>query len=428
MTYQQTLDYLYQQLPMYQKKGKKAIKKNLINIRLLCEYLEHPEQQLRSIHIAGTNGKGSTAHGIAAILQQTGLKVGLYTSPHYKDFRERIKINGQFIEEQSIIEFVQRHKRAIERIQPSFFEITVALAFDYFVQQKVDIAVIETGLGGRLDSTNIIQPILSVITNISYDHTQLLGNTLEAIAGEKAGIIKENTPVVIGEEQPEIAAVFVEKANKQNAPIFFASRHYTISHNQSNGLVTQIDVDKDNDVAYPNLTSDLIGCYQSKNILTILQSVAILQQLGYVIPKKDIYHALQNVRPLTRLMGRWQILAQQPLTIADSAHNEGGLRYTMQQLTQINNKQLHIVFGVVKDKDLTKIFPLLPKNAVYYFCRPNLPRGLAAKQLAAKATANGFKGVAYDSVKKALKAAQTYAELDEIIYIGGSTFVVAEVI
>ena len=405
MNYPETLDYLFSQLPMYQRVGNAAYKANLDNTYRLSEILNHPEKQFKSVHIAGTNGKGSTSHMLAAVLQEAGYKVGLYTSPHLKDFRERIKINGEMISENDVIDFVKEYKHEFEKIQLSFFEWTVGLAFHYFANQKVDIAIVETGLGGRLDSTNIITPEVAVITNISMDHTQFLGDTLAKIAAEKAGIIKSTIPVIIGETQPEIKPVFIEKANQLNAPVQFADE----------GLIQEYE-------------SDLKGAYQQKNKKTVVATIQVLQELGWKIAENHIKQGLLNVVKNTGLMGRWQVLSKQPFTVCDTGHNEAGIKLILAQLAEQTYEKLHFVLGVVNDKDITNILQLLPKNATYYFCQANIPRALEVSVLAEKATAVGLSGTTFPSVEAAYQAAQKNATAQDMIFIGGSTFVVAEVV
>ena len=405
MNYQDTLSWMFQQLPMYQNKGKTAFKKDLSNTLKLSKHLREPQDKFKSIHVGGTNGKGSTSHMLASILQEAGYKVGLYTSPHLKDFRERIRINGKVVSKQFVIGFIKRNKSFFKANSLSFFEMTVGMTFDYFAKQKVDIAVIEVGLGGRLDSTNIITPELSVITNIGLDHTQFLGNTLEKIASEKVGIIKQNIPVVIGETQKGTQEVFKTKSKESNSDIYFADQ-----------LISEV------------LESDLKGTYQKHNIKTVLQSVAVLKQNGYKISNSELKKGLLNVTKNTGLLGRWQILGNNPKIICDTAHNKEGLTYTIQQLQAEKYDILHIVFGVVSDKDLDSIMHLLPKKATYYFCKPNVQRGLDAKILQTTFSKNGLKGKAYKSVNKALEEAKTNASKTDLIYVGGSTFVVAEII
>ena len=406
MTYQDTVNWMFEQLPMYQNQGKTAYRADLDNTLQLVEHLHHPENNFKSVHVAGTNGKGSTSHMLASILQEAGYKVGLYTSPHLKDFRERIKINGKEVSEFFVVEFIEKHHSFFETHALSFFEMTVGMAFDYFSKEKVDIAIIEVGMGGRLDSTNVITPEVSVITNIGLDHTQFLGTTLEAIAFEKGGIIKSNVPVVIGETQPETETVFIKIAVERHAEIIFAD--------QQDGI--------------KDYNSDLKGEYQKKNKVTVLATINILRNEGFDISEEAVKFGFQNVIKTTGLNGRWQILQEQPKVICDTAHNKEGLTYAIAQLLKEQYEQLHIVFGVVNDKDVVSILPLLPKKAIYYFCKPNIPRGLNAEDLRDLFIVNGFVGNSYDSVEDALSAAKQHATNTDVIYVGGSTFVVAEII
>jgi dihydrofolate synthase/folylpolyglutamate synthase len=405
MTYQDTVNWMFKQLPMFQNLGKTAYKSDLNNTIALVNHLNNPHYQFKSIHVAGTNGKGSTSHMLASIFQEAGYKVGLYTSPHLKDFRERIKINGKFISKQFVIGFVQRNRTFFETYNLSFFEMTVGMAFDYFSKQKVDIAIIEVGLGGRLDSTNIITPLVSVITNIGFDHMQFLGNTLEQIAFEKAGIIKNNIPVVIGETQYETKPIFIEVANKKNADITFADQEVS-----------------------ETFESDLNGNYQFHNIKTVLQTLKKVPNSYFSISKKHIKSGLLNVTKNTGLRGRWETLQLNPKIICDTAHNKEGLSYVVKQLGEEDFQNLHMVFGVVNDKDVNSIIPLMPKQAQYYFCKPNIERGLDAERLKQIFNDYGLKGNAFSSVEEALLDAKSKAEPNDLIYIGGSTFVVAEII
>lgn len=405
MRYTNTLNWMFSQLPMYQRQGKTAFRKDLTNSIALSKHLNFPESTFKTIHVAGTNGKGSASHMLASVLQESGYKVGLYTSPHLKDFRERIKINGKLIKKIEVVDFIKNNKSFFETNQLSFFEMTVGLAFECFAKHKVDIAVVEVGLGGRLDSTNIITPEVSVITNIGYDHTQFLGETLPEIAFEKAGIIKHKVPVVIGEYQKEVFQVFEKIAKEKSAPLFLASK------NENN-----------------TYTSDLKGSYQILNIKTVLQTIEVLKTKGFAISEKNIKNGLQKVVKNTGLMGRWQVLNEQPKAICDTAHNAEGLRYVLKQLEEEKYEQLHIVFGVVNDKDLTSILPLFPKNAIYYFCKPNIPRGLDALELRQQCAKFKLMGEAYSSVDIAYKKALNTAGKNDLIFIGGSTFVVAEVV
>lgn len=425
--YQKTLDYLYSQLPMFQRTGAAAFKKDLTNIRKLCEALGNPQEQFRSIHIAGTNGKGSVAYMLSAILQAHGYKTGLYVSPHYKDFRERIRINGTYVSRQFIIDFTQKIKPLAEGIQPSFFEMTVAMAFAYFAEQQVDVAVVEVGMGGRLDSTNMLTPVLSVITNIGYDHMQFLGDTLPLIAGEKAGIIKPGVPVVIGETHPETQSVFEQKATQEKAPIIFADQHFRAQVKASTLLQTTFDVYQNEQLRYADLQVNAYGDYQMKNVQAVLQAAELLRA-AFKLEDEKIRYGLEYLRALTRFVGRWQLLGEQPTVLCDSAHNEDGLRSAIQQLKKIPHHNLHIVFGVVQDKDVSRMLALLPREARYYFAKADIPRGLDAKQLQEKAKTFDLEGKTYTSVKNALRAAKRQATPDDLIFVGGSVFVVAEVL
>lgn len=427
MSYQETIDYLYNRLPMFSKQGASAIKKDLVNIKKLCEALGNPHLQFKSIHIAGTNGKGSTSHMLAAVLQKAGYKTGLYTSPHLLDFRERIKINGEMISQEEVIDFVKEHKALFEEIEPSFFEVTVAMAFDYFAKQEVDFAVIETGLGGRLDSTNIIHPLLSVITNISPDHTAILGNTLPEIAREKAGIIKENSPVIISEKSDETAPVFEEIAKEKNSKLIFASSLWETTQIEKTASTLNIQI---NPIHHPQLTEtyelDLNGSYQRKNLIGVLTALDELANLGYPISKENRHYALAHVKALTGLMGRWQTLAQNPLIICDTGHNEQGWKEILLSIRQQKFNHLHMVIGVMADKDIESLLTTLPKEATYYFCRPNFDRALNENALREQAAEKGLIGQAYPSIADAIKAAKITAQPDDLIFIGGSSFVVAE--
>lgn len=405
MDYNETLQWMFSQLPMFQRQGKTAFKKDLTNIIALSKHLNFPETKFKSIHVAGTNGKGSTSHMIASVLQEAGYKVGLYTSPHLKDFRERIKINGKEITENEVIEFIENNKRFFETHQLSFFEMTVGLAFDCFEKNKVEVAVIEVGLGGRLDSTNIIHPEVSVITNIGLDHTQFLGETLPEIAFEKAGIIKPMIPVVIGEFQPEVFPVFQGIASEKESDLYLAEN-----------LVKN------------NYKTDLKGMYQLKNVKTVVQTLQVLISKGFHISEENINNGLKNVISNTNLLGRWQVLRENPTVICDTAHNTEGLTYVLNQLHQERYDKLHIVFGVVNDKNLETILPLFPINATYYFCKPNIPRGLDEILLQRQCAKYKLMGNTFNSVENAYKAALKNASKSDLIFIGGSTFVVAEVV
>lgn len=406
MNYQETTNWLFNQLPMYQLQGTTAYKKDLTNTLLLAEHLNHPEKELECIHVAGTNGKGSTSHLLASVFQEAGYKVGLYTSPHLKDFRERIKINNEEISEEFVCEFVANNKSFFETNDLSFFEMTVGLAFEYFVKEKTDINIIEVGMGGRLDSTNIITPLVSVITNIGFDHTQFLGNTLESIAFEKAGIIKNNIPVVIGEYTIETKKVFLTKAKETNSDIYFAS-----------------------DLINETYDSDLLGDYQIHNKKTVQQTIKVLEsQNKFNVSVENIKNGFQNVKKNNGLLGRWQQLNENPKIICDTAHNAHGLKIVLNQIQNEKFDELHIVLGVVNDKDLSDILPLFPKNAIYYFCKPNIPRGLNAEILAENAKKYNLKGKVYNSVSNGYANAIKNSNTNDFIYIGGSTFVVAEVL
>ena len=430
MNYQETLTFLYQQLPMYQRVGKSAFKKDLTNITAFCKHLNQPHLNFKSIHIAGTNGKGSTTHILSSILQAQGLNVGLYTSPHYKDFRERIKINGEYIPEQNVVDFVENHKDFIEEVKPSYFEMTVAMAFEYFSNKKVDIAIIETGLGGRLDSTNIITPLLSVITNISLDHMNMLGNTIPLIAFEKAGIIKNDIPVVIGETQELSKPVFIEKAKTTNSSITFADQQLSAQVVKTDFRQSLYNIyNEQEEIVFKDLKLGLFGNYQSKNLITSLAAVQALNDFyQFDITETQIRQGLENIKSLTNIIGRWEILSESPLTLADSAHNENGIKEAMKQLLSLRFKTLHIVIGVVNDKDLEKILSFFPKSAKYYFSKPSIIRGLDAKILQKQAISLGLNGEIYESIPFALKTAQLAATNDDLIFVGGSTFTVAEVI
>jgi dihydrofolate synthase/folylpolyglutamate synthase len=429
MTYEQTINYLYSQLPMYSRIGAAAYKEDLHNTIALCNAINNPQKKFKSIHIAGTNGKGSTSHMLAAILQQAGYKTGLYTSPHLKDFRERIKINGEMISQDFVIDFVERTKTISEEIKPSFFELTVAMAFDYFEKEKIDIAVIETGLGGRLDSTNIITPLLSIITNIGYDHMDLLGNTLEKIAAEKAGIIKPGVPVVIGEYLPETKNIFVEKATQCHAPIYFASDEYAVSNIHYTMQWLSCDVTSTEHNITETFELDLNSLYQTKNIRTVLCAEEILMQLGFNIKNADEKQALKNAKKLTGLYGRWDVISSNPTIILDVAHNEDGIKQLLHQLSLVHrtSNTVHFIIGMVKDKDVSKLLSILPKNAHYYFCNAHIERALPHKELQEKAKIFELNGVSFDDVNEAIKAAKLNVAADDIIIVCGSVFLVAEV-
>ncbi len=427
MNYADTLQYLYSRLPLFSRLGAAAIKEDLPHTLELCTALGNPERKFRTIHVAGTNGKGSVSHMLAAILQTAGYKTGLYTSPHLHDFRERIKVNGAMIPEAAVIGFTERIIPEIDKLEPSFFEITVAMAFDHFAAEEVDIAVIETGLGGRLDSTNVISPVLSVITNIGWDHMNLLGDTLQQIAFEKAGIIKPNTPVVIGESLPETRPVFISTAEEKNAPLFFAAelRHLEDWKWEQHQLVLEISEAHQTDHQIYKL--DLPGIYQRHNLLTVLESVHQLRQLGFSITPEQVHHALGQVKKLTGLHGRWETIRHKPDVVLDVAHNTNGMEQLIQQLELTPFRELHIVTGMVKDKDIDQVLSLLPKNAHFYFTRSQIPRALPEVELAAKALRHGLKGPAFPDVNTALKAALAKAHADDLILVCGSVFLAGEV-
>ena len=424
MNYQETIDYLFNVTPLFQNIGKDAYKEGLDNTIILDNHFNNPHKKFRTIHIAGTNGKGSCSHTIAAILQSAGYKTGLYTSPHLIDFSERIKVNGEPIEKEFVIDFVKQNKDFFEPLHPSFFELTTAMAFLYFAEKKVDVAVIEVGLGGRLDCTNIITPDLSIITNISFDHTQFLGNTLKDIAKEKAGIIKEKKPVIIGEYTPETKTVFEDKAKSTNSDIIFAEDNKLINgYKQTENGLLLYKSDKIKD-----LYGELNGLYQVKNTNTILNAVYKLIGLGYNIDETNIKNGFRNVCHLTGLMGRWQKLEENPTIICDTGHNIGGMKYIVEQLSRMKYDKLHIIIGMVNDKDINGVISLLPKNAKYYFTQASVKRALPAEQVKEIANNHGLKGEAYSSVEKALTIAKNNAKENDLIFIGGSTFIVADLI
>jgi dihydrofolate synthase/folylpolyglutamate synthase len=426
MNYQETISYLYQRLPAFHRVGASAMKSGLHNITVLCEALGNPHEQFKSMHVAGTNGKGSTSHMLSAVLQSAGYKVGLHTSPHLKSFTERFKINGIPCSEQTIVDFVAKHQALIEEVQPSFFEISVALCFDYFACEKVDIGIIEVGLGGRLDSTNIITPILSVITNISFDHTDLLGDTLGKISAEKAGIIKPNVPVVISETQPETKEVFKRKALETQSPLYFADQSFEILESKLVGRFREVSY-KTSTTNIRTLKLDLLGKYQAKNVLGVVKAIEVLNQLGWEVSDEEVHNGLKNTIPLSQLQGRWQVLQEQPMVVADVAHNYGGLEETLTQINQYSYSSLRFVLGFVKDKDVKGVLELFPKEAIYYFCAAELPRSLPAEDLRILANGLGLQGKSYVSVREALQTAKDEALHSDFIYVGGSTFVVSEI-
>ncbi len=427
MTYEQTLNYLLTKLPLFSRTGAAAYKEDITNTIALCKAADNPQNKIKTIHVAGTNGKGSVSHMLAAVFQQCGYKTGLYTSPHLKDFRERIKVNGEMINKNFIVSFVAMMKEVTEEIKPSFFELTVVLAFQYFAEQKVDIAFIETGLGGRLDSTNVITPLLSIITNIGYDHMNILGDTLAKIAFEKAGIIKQNIPAVIGETQNEIKNIFIKKAEKCNAKLVFADKEYSIHNFLLSINELNIEISKSNKTEIENYNLDLNGVYQQKNLITVLAAIDEMQKQGFNLDKENIKVALSAVKKITGLHGRWDVIHQNPMIILDVAHNEDGIKQLIQQISLCSYKNLHIVFGIVKDKDADKILSLLPKSAMYYFTKSQIPRALPEDELYEKAMTYNLHGNKYSEVNEALKAATHKALPEDLIIVCGSVFVVGEV-
>ncbi|MXV51370.1 bifunctional folylpolyglutamate synthase/dihydrofolate synthase [Pedobacter sp. HMF7647] len=427
MNYQETIDFLYARLPMFTRVGAAAIKKGLDNTLAFCKSLDDPQNKFRSVHVGGTNGKGSTSHMLAAILQTAGYKTGLYTSPHLKDFRERIRINGEMIQQNEVVDFVEKSLSTIESIEPSFFEVTVALAFDHFAKHQVDIAIIEVGLGGRLDSTNVITPLLSVITNIGYDHMNLLGNTLAEIASEKAGIIKPGVPVVIGENRKDLISLFQAKAKETSSDIVITANERQMdgkwTANEYGDIVLETSTSDGQ-----SFTMDLSGSYQLNNLSTVLSSVDQLRKFGFDITTDHLKKALSNVKELTGLAGRWQTLQKHPLIICDTGHNEDGIREVVKNIQAVPYHKLHMVIGMVKDKDISKVLTLLPKDAIYYFCQPQLERAKPAIELADEARNFGLTGDAFPTVSEALNAAKQEALAEDLIFIGGSTFVVAEIV
>lgn len=428
MNYTETLDFLYSKLPMFTRIGEAALKKDLTNALVLCESLGNPQDTFKSIHVAGTNGKGSTSHMLAAILQKAGYKTGLYTSPHLKDFRERIRINGKMAPKAFVTAFVKQQQKVIERIQPSFFEVTVAMAFSYFAIEEVDVAIIEVGLGGRLDSTNIIHPELSLITNISMDHVNILGNTLPQIAFEKAGIIKSNIPAIIGTYTEETKPVFLAQAAEVGTTLQFASEEYQIEDLRSADNRLVLSILKHGKLCYKDLNMDLSGTYQQYNLPAVIAAVEQLNARGFKIEQAHVYDALRQVKKLTGLQGRWQTLSTEPLVICDTGHNVAGITEVLKNIAATPHNQLHFVIGMVKDKDISNILSLLPKDAAYYFTQPNLERALPARDLKAQASAHDLHGEEFTSVAAALAAAKQNATVKDLIFVGGSTFVVAEVL
>jgi dihydrofolate synthase / folylpolyglutamate synthase len=428
MTYPDVLHYMYDQLPMFHRVGKTAYKADLDTAIYLDEYFHYPHRKYATVHVAGTNGKGSVSHTLAAILQTAGYKTGLFTSPHLVDFRERIRVNGEMISETAVVEFIEKHHPVFDEVKPSFFEMTSALALYYFAKEKVDIAIVEVGMGGRLDSTNVIKPLVSIITNIGLDHTEYLGDTLDKIAAEKAGIIKEGVPAIVGEYNPQTWPVFEQFARKLNAPISRADYSYnTSSVKVSTDRKIFFDIYRQNRLFYKNLKYDLAGFYQQKNVCTVLAAVEELRKAGYTITDDQVYMAFAHVTSLTGLQGRWQTIGRNPTILCDTAHNVDGIAWVVEQIKSLTYDKLHIVFGVVKDKDVTAILKLLPTNAQYYFCNADIPRALNAYELQEKAKKFKLHGEAYTSVALALAAAKEKATREDVIFIGGSTFVVGEV-
>lgn len=412
---------------MFSRIGANAIKKDITNTVQLCASLDNPHQKFKSVHIAGTNGKGSVSHMLAAILQTAGYKTGLYTSPHLKDFRERIKIDGEMIPQDFVVDFVQRMQAEVEELNPSFFEITVAMAFDFFAKEKVDIAIIEVGLGGRLDSTNIITPELSVITNISWDHTNILGNTLEKIAYEKAGIIKNSIPVVVGETSTETKAVFERSAAEENAPLTFADQIRYASEWKIDKSLLAVEVANLIKNEHHTYYLDLTGYYQTKNLVSVLEAVSQLQSKGWNVSQLQVEKALQHVKKLTGLHGRWEIIHQHPMVVLDVGHNLEGIRHIVSQIELTDYRDLHIIIGMVKDKDVESVLKLLPREATYYFTRATIPRAIPETELQQKGNSNGLRGDAYVNVNTALGKARNQAGKDDLILVCGSVFVVGEV-
>lgn len=426
-TYSETIAYLYAQLPMFSRVGQPAFKKDLARTIALCKALNNPQKNIKYIHVAGTNGKGSSSHMLAAILSRSGYKTGLYTSPHLVDFRERIRIDGIMVPQAFVISFVEKYQCLFEEIKPSFFEVTVAMAFEYFAVENVDIAVIETGLGGRLDSTNIITPLVSLITNIGLDHADILGDSLPKIAKEKAGIIKPSVPTVISEKNKETDAVFLKEANDKKSTLTFAQEVFKILSWKQRESDLEVDVLEESTSQIKKINLDLKGIYQKENLIGVLGVVDILKEQGFSLPHTKVLSALSQVQSLTGMRGRWQTLSNDPLIICDTAHNEHGLKYLLENINQYSPRHIHMVWGMMKDKDIPALLRMLPKEAHYYFCEVDLPRALPKDSLLDTATSSfGLKGKAYKNVSEALAAAKTNYEEGDLIFIGGSTFVVAE--
>ncbi len=426
MTYEQTIHYLYNKLPLYSSIGRRAYKADLKNTIALCDFLGNPQNKIKTIHVAGTNGKGSTSHMLAAIFQRAGYKTGLYTSPHLKDFRERIKVNGEMISQDFVVDYVENIRSFSEKIEPSFFELTFVMALEYFAFEKTDIAIIETGLGGRLDSTNVITPELSIITNIAYDHMDILGDSLDKIAFEKAGIIKPGVPAVIGETLPETKIIFERKVKETGSPVFFAQDKYEVISAVNNGENLDVVVNNIDKNEHEKYTLDLNGLYQQKNLITVLTSINIIRS-KFPVENETIHNALMNVKTYTGLHGRWDIIQKHPLIVLDVAHNEDGVKNLVNQIEQTRYDNLHIVFGMVKDKEIEKVLSHLPANATYYFTKAQIARALPENELLERAGKFNLQGNAYQEVNEALKAAMAKASKDDLIIVCGSVFVVGEV-
>ena len=428
MTYSETLEWMFNKLPMYQRIGAAAYKADLNNTIQLLQLLDNPQNNFKSVHVAGTNGKGSVSHMLASVFQEAGYKTGLYTSPHLRDFRERIRIDGEMIPEENVTQFIETYKNKFETMELSFFEMTVGMAFDYFAKEKVDIAIVEVGMGGRLDSTNLITPELSVITNIDFDHMKFLGDTRAEIAYEKAGIIKPGIPVVIGETHPETAQVFIDKAKECNSPIYFADQIFDCDkiHIES-AIVQKFDIWKNSELYMEALETPLMGNYQRKNLTTVMCALDLLCS-KFDLSEGDIRDGIGKVIRNTHLMGRWQILCKDPLTVADTGHNVAGITEVVRQLAEMQYGKLHFVLGMVNDKDIDSVLQLLPRNADYYFCKANIPRGLDANILAEKAFEMGLRGQVFESVSHAYRSAVNNAHFGDLVFVGGSNFTVAEVV
>ena len=427
MNYEQTINYLFSRLPMYSRVGAAAYKPNLDNTIELCASLDNPQNKFKTVHVAGTNGKGSVSHMLAAVMQTAGYKTGLYTSPHLKDFRERIKVNGKMIDKKFVINFTEEIQSMISKLEPSFFELTVAMAFDFFAREKVDIAIIETGLGGRLDSTNIIIPELSIITNIGWDHMNILGDSLDKIAREKAGIIKAGVPVVVGEELPETKPIFVSIANEKKSPLVFANDTRTVLNWSWEDHNLVLEVAEPHHTDHKKYTLDLGGIYQAKNLVTVLAASSTLQSLDWKISEQHIKTGLKQVKKLTGLHGRWEIIHSQPLIVLDVAHNPEGIRQLLQQIEITEHHDLHIIMGMVNDKDITTVLAEMPQQATYYFTKAQIPRALDEQELAKKGNATGLSGAHYPDVNTALKTALVKAGKQDMIVVCGSVFLVGEV-